>query len=131
MFRDFDKKEVTKIAEKFNLNFLVLFGSRATGAARKNSDFDIAYSKKGEMSYSDEVFLQEELARLLKVEAKNIDLVNVANAGPLLMRQIAVEGKVLVESKKNSYDYFVMYACSRYLDAKFLLNLQKERTEKA
>lgn len=130
MFKDINKKEINSVAKKFNLNFLGLFGSQATGSAGENSDFDIAYSRKGEISYSDEVFLQEELAGLLKTEVEKIDLVNVAKAGPLLMKQIAQEGKVLAEPKKNSFDYFVMYAYSRYLDAKFLLNLQKERVKK-
>lgn len=125
-----DQKQLDNLAEEYGLNFLVLFGSRAVGSNREDSDFDIAYSGKRKLSYSEETFLMEKLAHLLETSPDKIDPVNTADAGPLLAKQIALEAEMLSEPKENSFDLFQMYAFSRYFDAEFLLNLQKENAEK-
>jgi predicted nucleotidyltransferase len=130
MAGDIDQEQLDKLAREYELNFLALFGSRAVGLSRENSDFDIAYSGKKRLSYSEETFLAEKLARLLGTSSDKIDPVNVVDAGPLLAKQVAQEGKVLSELKENSFDLFQMFAFSRYFDAKFLLDLQKESVKK-
>lgn len=130
MISDIDQEQLDKLAREYELNFLALFGSRAVGSSRENSDFDIAYSGKRRLSYSEETLLAEKLARLLGVSPDKIDPVNVADAGPLLAKQVAQEGKVLSEPKENSFDLFQMFAFSRYFDSKFLLDLQEESVKK-
>ena len=41
------KSKAAKLADKYGLDMILLFGSRADGTATKRSDVDIAYSKKG------------------------------------------------------------------------------------
>ena len=130
MISGLDQEQLDNLAKEYDLNFLVLFGSRAVGSDREDSDFDIAYSGKRKLSYSEETFLTEKLARLLGTSPNKIDPVNTADAGPLLARQIALEAEILSELKENSFDLFQMYAFSRYFDSKFLLDLQKENVEK-
>jgi predicted nucleotidyltransferase len=125
-----NQEKLDNLTREYELNFLALFGSRAVGSSRENSDFDIAYSGKRRLSYSEETFLVEKLAHLLGVSPDKIDPVNMADAGPLLAKQVAQEGKVLSEPKENSFDLFQMFAFSRYFDSKFLLDLQEENLKK-
>jgi predicted nucleotidyltransferase len=115
------KQELKKIAEKYKLNFLALFGSRAIGLERKDSDYDIAYSPQEEFDYDKEYFLSLELARVFK--SFKIDMVSTKNSPPLLMREIAFNSKLLYEKEKNSFDYFQMYAFKIYVEAKPLFKM--------
>ena len=38
------KPKIEEIARKYNLNFMVIFGSRISGLVHKKSDIDLAYS---------------------------------------------------------------------------------------
>lgn len=119
-----DKKELNLIAKKYKLNYLALFGSRAEGTSRRDSDFDIAYSSRSEIDYGQEVFLMERLAKALKV--KKIDLVNMGQAGPLLMKEVADKGILIAEFTPNSFDNFQIYAFMQYVEAKPLLKMREE-----
>ncbi len=120
------QQKLKKIAQKYKLNYLVLFGSRANNTARPNSDFDIAYSSRQNIDYKEEVFLAEELSRALNIKAKKIDLVNTKNASPLLAKEIADNGILLAEFTPNSFDNFQIYAFMIYVEAKPLFKMQEE-----
>lgn len=115
------KQELKKIAEKYKLNFLALFGSRASGSERKDSDYDIAYSPQEEFDYDREYFLGTELARVF--QNPKIDTVSTKKSPPLLMREIAFNSKLLYERQKNSFDYFQMYAFKIYVEARPLFKM--------
>jgi len=122
----FIKEDINELSKKYKLNYLVLFGSQVDGIARKDSDFDIAYSSQRELDYDEEVRLAEFLAKKIKVHLGKIDLVNVKNAGPLLRNEIANNSIVLLEFVKNSFDNFQMFAFMTYIEAKPLFKMQKE-----
>lgn len=115
------KQELKKIAEKYKLNFLALFGSRAENCERKDSDYDIAYSPQEEFDYDREYFLGLELARVFK--NPKIDLISTKKSPPLLMRSIAFNSKLLHEKEKNSFDYFQMFAFKMYVEARPLFKM--------
>ena len=92
-----DKVILKKIGKKYQLRYLVLFGSRAELIEKKQSDYDIAYSSAIDIDYGEEVFLAEHLARAIKINPEKIDLVNTKNAGPLLAKEIAINGRLLAE----------------------------------
>jgi predicted nucleotidyltransferase len=121
---NFKPTELKKIAKKYQLNYLVFFGSRALGEERKNSDFDLAYSSQKEIKYSEETFLQEDLARLFNIST--IDLVNTKQAGPLLQKEIAVNGRLIKEFTKDSFDNFQIFALMNYFETKPLFRMQEE-----
>lgn len=115
------KQEFRKLAEKYKLNFLVLFGSRAEETAGKHSDYDIGYSPQKEMDYSQEYFMEREIARILRQD--KIDLASTKRATPLLMYNMAYNSQLLFEREKNSFDYFQMYAFKMYIEAKPLFKM--------
>ncbi len=90
------KDKITQIAKKYHLEMMILFGSMATGRAHQNSDADIAIIKNRKMTSRQETMLNIELQRIM---GKEIDLVDIADAGPLLLGQISRDGKLLYGDK--------------------------------
>ena len=44
-----DKNCLKKVADKFSIDFIILFGSKITGKGRKESDLDIAVKFKNKI----------------------------------------------------------------------------------
>ena len=87
-------KEIGEIAQKYGLELVVLFGSRARGDNRSASDADVAYLASVPLPLMDEARLALELAPIL---GGVIDLANIKGASPLLARHIFKDGKTLYE----------------------------------
>lgn len=121
------KKKLHALSSQYALNFIALFGSNAQECSRKESDIDIAVSTKEKLDYTHEFLLQKELSKLLR--ESDIDLVQVSQASPLLMFNIAFKSQMLHEETKHSFAYFQMYAFKRYVEAKPLYALQKTLLE--
>jgi predicted nucleotidyltransferase len=79
-----------RIAERFGLELIVLFGSRPRGRARRESDTDMAVlSRPGRsLSAARHMDLAETLARALRAP-EGIDLVRLNRASPLLHFEVA------------------------------------------
>jgi len=117
------KSEIEKLAEKHKIKFIVLFGSRAKGVFREDSDFDVAVYMDGfnDMNiYNAALF---GLGEILDIPAEKIDLTNLKNANPLLRYEIAREGKLLF-GNEMSYLEFKAFAFRDYIAAKSLLDLE-------
>lgn len=117
------KKQLRQIAQKYDLNFVALFGSHAEQYERLDSDIDIAVSSKKPLGYRREFFLQRALSK--SFHNKEIDLVDTKGVPPLLLFHIAFKSQLLCENTKRSFAYFQMYAFKRYVEAKPLYELQK------
>lgn len=117
--------ELKDIAERFELDFILLFGSRAEGMETEESDFDIAVYGRHILSEEEKINLSYELSHIFKSE--DIDIVDIKTAPPLL--------------KKKIFDcYRVLYLKSPYLlyqlelanlheneEAKILYEMRDER----
>lgn len=86
-------------ARHAELEFAVLVGSRASGHARPESDWDIAIRWARDMSAFKRLELTEslrlDLARLLKVGPEKIDLIDMAVARLAMRALVAEHGQVL------------------------------------
>lgn len=78
------------IARKYRLESIVLFGSRARGTARIDSDADVCVS--GGFVRNDDLDLQGELSAAL---GANVDLVRFERSGPTLKRHAILGGRRL------------------------------------
>ncbi len=117
------KPELEKLAEKHKIKFIVLFGSRAKGNPREDSDFDIAVFMDNfyDMEkYSDAL---SGLARIFGVFEDKIDLTDLKNANPLLRYEITRQGKLLFG---NDLDYLQLkaFAFRDYIASMSLLDLE-------
>ena len=119
-----DKKKIAEIAKRHGLALVVLFGSQARGDARKKSDFDIAYSSIAPMDLREENNMAIEFHSVCRTI--NVDLVNLRNAGPLLLREIVDEGVVLYEAKESLFNNLYLYAMRIFRDSAALNGLRRE-----
>lgn len=94
------------------LRLLVLYGSRARGDRRPDSDWDFAFLGTARF---DEEGLRAELVLLLGTD--RVDLVDLSRAGGLLRHRVAREGRVLHEAEPGVFEAFWIEAVSFWCDA--------------
>lgn len=123
-----EKKLIEKIAERYSLDLLLLFGSRATGKIYKGSDFDVAYLSKKELGLQKEAELIIELAPIFGSE--NIDLVNLKKAASLLFYAITKNCKVVYAKDPLIFPTLRAYAFKKYIETKPLYEEKFKRLKK-
>lgn len=117
------KNEVVKIAEKYGLDLVVLFGSQATGQTHKESDIDIAYSGNKRLTFDEEIRINSDLIDAF--ERDDVQLVNIKKASPLLMKQIVDHAVILYEREKSIFDSIFVLAQRMFEDARTLFDLRR------
>ena len=95
--------EIEEIAKKYDLDFIVVFGSYGTDRYTENSDIDLAFERKKGLTVKEESDLFTDIMMCFKTG--NIDLINAKKASILLKNEIAKEGRVLYE-KENFFARF-------------------------
>jgi predicted nucleotidyltransferase len=115
--------DLTPIIEKYNLNLLLSFGSYGTERFTPESDIDLAYQAKQNLSPNEELQLLKDLIFLYRRD--RIDLVDLSKASPLLMFEVATNGKVLYE-ENDSFLHFKLKASARYADTGHLRRMRRE-----
>ncbi|MDO4175371.1 MAG: nucleotidyltransferase domain-containing protein [Eubacteriales bacterium] len=83
--------EIRQLAEKHNLNKVILFGSRARGDYWRASDIDLAVSGGDITRFALDV--EEETSTLLSYDVVNLD----EPVSPELLMRIQKEGVILYE----------------------------------
>lgn len=121
---DGNREQIKYLAEKYTLSLVVLFGSQATGKTHKGSDYDIAYLSERVLSFTEESRLIIDLMPVFQTSA--IDLVNIHNAPPLLLKQIAEKCVVLYERDSQLFSRFRVYAYKRYMEAQHLFRMRSK-----
>ena len=104
---------------------LILFGSRAKGTARADSDWDVGVLGDHCLTFDEWSTAVDEAARLLGVNEDKIDLVDLWNASPLLQHFVGKEGRLLA-GDSFTFMRFKVLAWKRYLDTAKLRRLQSE-----
>jgi len=121
------KSKMEKLALKYQLSLVLLFGSQVTGKTHTQSDVDIAYLSDKKMRPIEEAQMAFDFSQRLKIDNKKIDLVNLKEATPLLLKQIAEKSIPLYEKKVGSIlANFKIYALRSFMDAKKLFRLKEE-----
>jgi len=114
-----------EIAKKHNLLVFILFGSRANNTDKKNSDYDLAYYAKKELSSEKYLELFEDIMKELKDE--KIDLIDInKNKSHLLRYQIFSKGMCLYEFKKGFFNELKYRAWFDYKDFECYYKTQNE-----
>lgn len=106
------KKKTAKLAKKFQLKLIMIFGSFANGKNRSGSDLDIAVLGFKEISFKKQIILTNELAKIFN---KNIDLSVLNKANPLLIFQ-ASKNSILLYGGAKEFLKFKLYAFRLYHD---------------
>jgi len=100
-----------------------LMGSYAKGTARKDSDVDVAVLFDVPPGIEEVASLREDLVLLLE---KEVDLVLLNLAGPVIRMQALKTGKLLY-GEKGAYEEFFTRTLNEYTDLK---HFRKEAEEK-
>jgi predicted nucleotidyltransferase len=121
------KQEIANICRKYRIEFLALFGSRASGEAKNESDIDLAVFFSRLISAREELDFFYELVRLF--ETDQLDLVVLDRANPLLLKEVALYGVPLYERYKTAFDKFIMLAMAKYQESRKNRSFEKELVE--
>jgi len=122
IINDTQKNSVQKVAKKYGLDLVILFGSYAEGRNTKNSDIDIGYTKTEKLGFDDEIKLAEDFQTIFKIE--RADIVYIPGASPLFMYMILQNGQVLFERDPMIFPNIYTYALKRFEDNKPLYKMR-------
>jgi predicted nucleotidyltransferase len=112
-----DATRLKRVARRYDLDLVVLFGSHAGGRALAKSDVDIAVWRQPRRSKFDGLKL--EIAGALEPafpEAPEVDVAFLNEASSLLLFQVASTGRPLYERRPLLFWQFQSYAARRYDD---------------
>lgn len=113
IFKEETNDSIQKLAEKYRLKLVMLFGSAARGTETKKSDIDIAVLGDKdfyENNYSDFLF---EMAKLERIEKREIEVVPISDRNPILLYHIFKDGIALY--KKSEEEYFRTISWARFI----------------
>lgn len=110
------KPLIAKLAEKYYLTLVVLFGSQATGQTHRESDVDVAYISDKKLLFDEEALLNSDLTGIFQND--KVSLVNLKTASPLLLKQIVTNAVVLYEKEQSAFNEEYLYALRLYDDLK-------------
>jgi len=120
------KIKIAKIAKKFRLKLIVIFGSFANGKNRDDSDLDIAILGSKEVSFKEQISLINELSLAFN---KNIDLSVLNKANPLLLFE-ASKNSILLYGSREEFLKFKLYAFNAYNDYAPYFAMEKNLNKK-
>ena len=120
--KEISKKEIKKLAEKYGLKLLLLFGSQASGKTHPMSDFDFGYVSEKKLNYKERSALANELSKLVKFSA--VEVIDLKNGSPFLLKEIIKNNQVFFE-ENGAYADFYTTATRIYFDAKPIFKLQE------
>ena len=106
-----------------------LFGSQAAGRPHIESDVDVALLFRSEAVPSSDQFLQiqDDLTSLLK---KEVDLVVLNNASPIIRMQVLKKGQKLFERDHRAFACFFVRTINEYSDLKKVRSVIEQKIER-
>jgi len=120
------KLKIAKIAKKFQLKLIIIFGSFANGKNRKDSDLDVAVLGAKEVTFKEQIDLTGELSRLLN---EDVDLSVLNKANPLLLFE-ASKNSILLYGQRQEFLKFKLYAFNAYHDYAPYFEMEKNLNKK-
>ncbi len=105
------------LAVNYNLKLLVLFGSRAIGSQKSDSDYDFAFETFDKINDDIDINIFDDIMRILSNE--KIDLINLNHDQNLyLINEIFSKGYLLYEFRKGYFHDMKHKAFFDYVDFK-------------
>ena len=121
-----DRLEISQIADRYQLDLILWFGSYAKGISQPNSDLDVAVHTNRPDAVRDpereafwEMALFEDLNAAFKAP-NGIDLLILNRADSTLLYEVAKNGILIYQRNEHTFHQFRSYAARRFDDdAKF------------
>ncbi|MCA9496425.1 MAG: nucleotidyltransferase domain-containing protein [Nanoarchaeota archaeon] len=123
-------RKLESLSKKYNISLFILFGSRAKGKAKVDSDYDMAYFPSKNILAKDDNYIFEKLMEWLSNE--KIDLINIRNSKDYrVINNIFSEGIVLYEKNEGLFDEMKWRAWVTFQDFKPYYDKQFELSKKS
>lgn len=106
---------VALLEERFGLDALFVFGSEASGTHHRGSDLDLAALLRRRPGALELLDAQTELEGIAR---RDVDLVDLSAASPILARQVLHGGRCVFGSEAPALAHFEATLPSRYEDLK-------------
>jgi predicted nucleotidyltransferase len=106
---------VALLEERFGLDALFVFGSEAAGTKHRGSDLDLAALLH---SRPDSLELLDAQTALEQIAGREIDLVDLGAASPILARQVLRSGRCVFGVDASALAHFEAALPGRYADLK-------------
>ncbi|MDB9391402.1 type VII toxin-antitoxin system MntA family adenylyltransferase antitoxin [Microcystis aeruginosa] len=114
--------KITPLAEQLpNLQMLILFGSRARGEHKPDSDWDFAvlYEEgSNRKDISSQFKIYSLLEQALEIPEDKIDVIDLKECSPILAHYVARDGQLLYERETGLFEGF---------KEKFLMNPEESK----
>lgn len=113
-----------------NILLGILYGSRATGKARDDSDFDLALLLDYERNNMDALEAGELKRSLLHklmqfLSSSRVDLTILNSASSYLVNEVIQNGRLVFEAEEETYAIFVSLAIRRLSDDRLFREAEK------
>lgn len=119
-----EKREAIKeYARQHGIFLMVLFGSRARGTARLDSDMDIAIHASHVLAPYELAQTSFDISSLFGFSGR-VDIVDIGAASPLLLSRVARDGVLLFEAEPLCFARFRIYACKYFMETKLFRTLR-------
>lgn len=115
------KAKISDVAEKYRLKFVILYGSRATGKARPESDIDIAVLGRRKISPEELLNLIGEFCDLFNTD--NVDVKSLHNANIFFAHQATYNG-ILLYGDEHQFNLYKIYNLRSFQESKILRRLR-------
>lgn len=116
------KQKIRDLAKRYNLKLILLFGSRIKKKfLHLESDFDIAYLGKRDLTGEEEINLNCDLVDIFNSD--KIDLVDLKKANPFLRYEVAKNSDLLY-GNEIEYLEFKAFAFRDYINHRPLFDLR-------
>lgn len=116
------KAGTAAVAEKYGLDFVVLFGSQATGRTHAKSDVDVAVIRRGDLDLNG---LTNDFYQLFR--RSDVEVVDLARAMPTLWQAVIRDGKLLYERSVGDFLRWKVYAWKIWMETRWLRDRRDER----
>ena len=131
MVSETQKRQIVEIAGRYEVAFVVLFGSVAEGTERGGSDIDVAVMRRdrARLSYTQFRDITDELSSVFDGTFSKVDVVDLASANILLRHEITSRGTLLC-GDADQYGAYRIFAFRDYVDSRSLRDLEEALTER-
>ena len=92
-----NQDKIEKIAKKYDLKLLLLFGSQVSGKTHLFSDYDFGFLAEREVSPAEQGQMYPELAQLVKTKEDKTDVANLNNISPFMKYRVLKRNKILFD----------------------------------
>lgn len=116
------KNQIARIAKRFHLKLVLIFGSQIQGKTHSQSDLDIGVFVKKELSWKELSSLLEKLGQIFQ---KKIDVAFLNKADPLFLWRI-MQKCILIYGEKRDLDELKRKAFHQFCDFKPYFRLEEK-----